>query len=73
MSKQLIAFSEENTAANVSAEDMFIRMNFVVLEAAIDKETTANGTHEARSKERSLLPSAKFSHHRYGTPSGYRR
>ena len=44
LSKQLIAFSEENTAANVSAEDMFIRTNFAVLEAAIEKETTANGT-----------------------------
>ena len=44
LSKLLIAFSVENTAVNVSAEDMFIRMNFAVLLAAIEKVTTADGT-----------------------------
>ena len=43
LSKQLIAFSEETTAANVSAEDMFIRTNFAVLKAAIEKVTNADG------------------------------
>ena len=44
LSKLLIAFSVENTAVNVSAEDMFIRMYFGVLLAAIEKATTADGT-----------------------------
>ena len=43
LSKLLIAFSEENTATHVSAEDMFIRTNFGFLEAAIEKVTTADG------------------------------
>ena len=44
LSKLLVAFSEENTATNVSAEDMFIRTNFGFLEAAIEKVTTTDGT-----------------------------
>ena len=44
LTKLLIAFSEETTAANVSAENMSIRTNFGVLDAAIGKVTTADGT-----------------------------
>ena len=44
LNKLLIAFSEEETAENVSAEDMFIRTIVGVFEAAIEKVTTADGT-----------------------------
>ena len=55
LSKQLIAFSEENTAANASAENMFIRTNFAVLEAAIEKVTTANGTSTLKHRVKNGL------------------
>ncbi|KAI0232453.1 hypothetical protein LSAT2_017229, partial [Lamellibrachia satsuma] len=44
LNKLLIAFSEEETAENVSAEYMFIRTIVGVFEAAIEKVTTADGT-----------------------------
>ena len=55
LSKQLIAFSEENTVANVSAEDMFIKTNFAVLEAAIEKVTTVDGTSTLKQNSATIV------------------
>ena len=54
LSKLCIAFSEAATGSNMSAKDMFIRMNFNVLEVAIEQVTTAESSALKRGVKNGL-------------------